>query len=77
MKAMILVNIPVSKSEFIDVGFLAKVSIYPSIASEKHYEFENVFVRPVPNKTRKNTQNMYWEGYTEGWNDCVQFIIEE
>ena len=50
MKTVIVVDVPVSEDEIRDVGFLANVSVFPSIAAEQHYKFENVVVRPLPEK---------------------------
>ena len=52
MKTVIVVDVPVGEDEIRQVGFLAHVSVFPSVASEQYYEFENVVVRPLPEKLK-------------------------
>ena len=76
MKAVLVIDLPVSEDEIRDVGFLANVHVFPSIASERQYEFENVVVRPLSQKVEMDL-NEYYKGVADGWNDCIDTITGE
>ena len=76
MKTVIVVDVPVGEDEIRQVGFLATVHVYPSVASEQHYEFENVVVRPLSQKVEMDL-NEYYKGVADGWNDCIDSITGE
>ena len=76
MKAVLVIDLPVSEDEIRDVGFLANVHVFPSIASERQYEYENVVVRPLPQKVEMDL-NEYYKGMADGWNDCIDSITGE
>ena len=80
MKTVIVVDVPVGEDEIRQVGFLATVHVYPSVASEQHYEFENVVVRPLPQKkgiSLKEAIGIKCSCYSDGWNACLDEITGE
>ena len=79
MKAILVVDVPVGEEEIKQVGFLANINVFPSIASEQHYEFENVEVRPLPKAITDYDVKVtfdYDEDYALGWNDCLKEITQ-
>ena len=80
MKAVLVIDLPVSEDEIRDVGFLANVHVFPSIASERQYEYENVVVRPLPQKkgiSLKEAIGIKCSCYSDGWNACLGEITGE
>ena len=80
MKAVLVIDLPVSEDEIRDVGFLANVHVFPSIASERQYEYENVVVRPLPQKkgiSLKEAIGIKCSCYSDGWNACLKEITGE
>ena len=88
MKAVLVIDLPVSEDEIRDVGFLANVHVFPSIASERQYEYENVVVRPLPKKSEmtddwrvsilKNTSTGWMARcYFKGRNEVIDEITGE
>lgn len=86
MKAVLVIDLPVSEDEIRDVGFLANVHVFPSIASERQYEYENVVVRPLPKKSEmaddwrindlKETESgLMARCYFKGRNEVIDEIV--
>lgn len=78
MKVVITADIPIEDyTEFSELNFLANINIFPGVTSTMYnYDFENVVVRPLPQKLPPNELgNMSL--YKSGWNACLDEITGE
>lgn len=82
MKAIIIIDVPLEDSidfAHLDIRANVKVDAYDDLRfTFKPIEFKHIKVEAMPNKTDQGYPcDTYEEGYSDGWNDCIDEILGE